>query len=244
MTRRTLADTPSDNGGQRHVCRYCPAIINRYESGLSTLDVAAAVGLSDGMVRYYLKLHGVTLRDPRVTGRYHRAPWADEAERRYRAGETLRELSKAFGVSFERVRQILRQRGVPTRPRPRGHRCDDICAAILAATPPVNTNEIARQCGCGGDTAVTRARYHGVPYGAGRHFYINGRRRHGCDDRCEQFRALLAAGTPRTHIARLLGLTPSHVSVIFPANHPEWPWFDGRRKRAQSLAPATNGSAT
>lgn len=224
--------------GQRHTCRYCSAVINRYESGLSVVETSAAVGISAHSVYMMLLRHGVALRHRAEQGRYRRITWGDEAERRYRAGATLRKLSAAFGVSSERVRQVLRERGVTKSDRPHPHRCDAICDAILAAAPPVNINETARRLGCGSETVVKRARHHGVPYGARRKVYMSGRRRHVCDDRCERFRALLAAGTPRTHIGALLGLKSTHTSVIFPANHPEWPWFDGRKTRK------AEGSAT
>ena len=41
----------------------------------------------------------------------------DEAEARYRAGEPLRVLALAYGVSKEAVRQVLLARGVPMRKR-------------------------------------------------------------------------------------------------------------------------------
>lgn len=36
---------------------------------------------------------------------------------RYKAGETLRDLAGVYGISYERVRQILAGAGVPRRPR-------------------------------------------------------------------------------------------------------------------------------
>ena len=42
---------------------------------------------------------------------------AEEAEARYRAGEPLRVLALAYGVSKEAVRQVLLARGVPMRQR-------------------------------------------------------------------------------------------------------------------------------
>lgn len=41
----------------------------------------------------------------------------EEAETRYRAGEPLRVLALAYGVSKEAVRQVLLARGVPMRQR-------------------------------------------------------------------------------------------------------------------------------
>jgi len=41
--------------------------------------------------------------------------WHQEAERRYRAGETLREVGTALGCGKDRVREALLARGVPMR---------------------------------------------------------------------------------------------------------------------------------
>lgn len=48
-------------------------------------------------------------QDPRIP--------PEEAEARYRAGEPLRVLALAYGVSKEAVRQVLLSRGVPMRGR-------------------------------------------------------------------------------------------------------------------------------
>lgn len=48
-------------------------------------------------------------QDPRIP--------PEEAEARYRAGEPLRVLALAYGVSKEAVRQVLLARGVPMRGR-------------------------------------------------------------------------------------------------------------------------------
>ena len=48
-------------------------------------------------------------QDPRIP--------PEEAEARYRAGEPLRVLALAYGVSKEAVRQVLLARGVPMRQR-------------------------------------------------------------------------------------------------------------------------------
>lgn len=48
-------------------------------------------------------------QDPRIP--------PEEAEARYRAGEPLRVLALAYGVSKEAVRQVLLARGVPMRRR-------------------------------------------------------------------------------------------------------------------------------
>jgi uncharacterized protein (DUF433 family) len=87
-----------------------------YESGMTLRQVAEKHGSTFLTVRKGLIAAGVSMRrytTTREKGVEDEAR-AAEFERRYAAGETLQQIGEAFGVSRERVRQVLRKVGVPS----------------------------------------------------------------------------------------------------------------------------------
>jgi tRNA (guanine37-N1)-methyltransferase len=84
-------------------------LVEAYRSGVGSYRIAARFGISPASVRSRLRAAGVHLRSPRGT---LRAPSAAEVAKMRRAGLTVRELAKHFGVShvtiLDRLRRITR----------------------------------------------------------------------------------------------------------------------------------------
>lgn len=87
-----------------------------YEAGATVADLAAKHGLCILTMRKGLIAAGATIR--RYTSACKQGvadpARANEFRRRYLAGDTLDAISRDFGVSRERVRQVLRKIGVPS----------------------------------------------------------------------------------------------------------------------------------
>ena len=228
-----------------HVCRVCPDVIAAYEAGAGLAAAGAAGGgISAGRVREILVHHGVRVRGVYEATRSRVAPWADEALRLHATGETMRAIGERIGVTRERVRQVLASRGV-TGAQPPRHRCGPACAAVLAASGVVVLVDAARQTGITPRRLKLAARHHGVQYGGtnrqGYRYAFDGRSRgpqHVCTEKCERALAMLRAGVPRNVISRTLRLPPTALYGRWPAFHPDWPWFDGRKKN-NGHAPGT-----
>jgi tRNA (guanine37-N1)-methyltransferase len=84
-------------------------LVSAYQSGVGSYRIAARFGISPASVRSRLRAAGVRLRSPRGT---LRAPSAADVARMRRAGLTVRELAKHFGVShvtiLDRLRRLTR----------------------------------------------------------------------------------------------------------------------------------------
>lgn len=94
------------------------AMADDYHSGLTLAQVAERHGVHPNTVSSALKRVGVPVtRGPAAKGVADKDRAAEMA-RRYLGGETLETIGKAFGVTRERVRQILRKTGVASL----GHR--------------------------------------------------------------------------------------------------------------------------
>jgi predicted transcriptional regulator len=85
----------------------------QHESGMTVTDIAREAGRSKQTVGTYIRAAGGTVKWPRKT----KTGIAD-AERaaimreRYLAGETLQQIGDTYGLTRERVRQLLRKLGV------------------------------------------------------------------------------------------------------------------------------------
>lgn len=120
----------------------CIPAIRLYEQGLSLVETGSRLSVSAMLVYGRLRRHGIACR-PRGRGRKGLAtPWSDHAVMLRNDGRTLQEIGTVVGVTSERVRQVLRQIGIPTQKR---HRCNDACTVVFAATPPVSVTQLARQ---------------------------------------------------------------------------------------------------
>lgn len=81
-------------------------LVEAYRSGVGSYRISARFGISPASVRSRLRGAGVRLRSPRGT---LRAPSAAEVARMRRAGLTVRELAKHFGVSHVTILDRLRR---------------------------------------------------------------------------------------------------------------------------------------
>ncbi len=81
-------------------------LVEAYRSGVGSYRIAARFGISPASVRSRLRAAGVRLRSARGT---LRGPTAAEVARMRRAGLTVRELAKHFGVSHVTILDRLRR---------------------------------------------------------------------------------------------------------------------------------------
>lgn len=88
-------------------------LIEAYRSGVGSYRIAARFGISPASVRSRLRAAGVRLRSARGT---LRGPTAAEVARMRRAGLTVRELAKHFGVSHVTILDRLRRSSRPAGP--------------------------------------------------------------------------------------------------------------------------------
>lgn len=106
------------------------SIAERYSAGLTYRQIAEAEGLTINQVRGVVIDSGVT---PRPRGAGYKKGLLDDPERaakigeRYNSGETLQAIGESYGLSRERVRQILDKLGIerrhpPKREKPVGFR--------------------------------------------------------------------------------------------------------------------------
>lgn len=212
----------------KHVCTDCNAIINRYQSGLSSYTVAAEIGTSCWRVFKILRLHGVPIR--RTGGPRKFPAWAEEARRRWNLGQTMRMIGDAVGVTAERVRQVLVRLGVDTQshpPRSRRHKCGSACQVVLAALPPVSPTRLARESGVHFSRIARAIKVHKILTTHGRHV---------CNERCARMRTALETGLSVRRAALQAGFRATGtVYQRFPVYHPEWNWHSLRRLPAQAL---------
>lgn len=199
----------------------CESIIRLYqEEQLSLVATGARFGLSGAAVWFRLKKHDITLR--RGGGaRAIRSPWKDRALQLWNAGQTLQAIGGMIGVSRERIRQVLQQTGIVTKSR-RGHRCTDVCAIALAATPPVSVTGLARKHGISWGRMQRAVSIHGI---------LTSHCHHVCTERCDSIRELLATNMPFRQIAQRLGYSVSTISQRYFTYHPEWNWSRKRQHR-------------
>ena len=189
------------------------ALVTDYESGLSALTVACRHETSAPQVFRALKRAGIPARSFRA-----RPPNTRNAAivAAYRAGSPAAEVARSVGLTKERVRQILmRACGSYQRP-PRRHRCTDACAAVLAAgVPALVAMDLARATGVSWLRICRAAKWHGVTLGGPRHV---------CGPRCAAVLAALHAHAP------LRRVVPTSMAARLKSYHPDWPWFDGRKR--------------
>lgn len=111
---------------QRHEPRaatiaFAQKVAPLYAAGQSTAEIAAAEGVCVSTIYKALRFVGVERRrcgPTNPTRGVADAQRAEEFSRRYLAGETLKAIGDDYGISRERVRQVLRKTDVPTL----GHR--------------------------------------------------------------------------------------------------------------------------
>ena len=202
--------------GRPHDHSYCVAIINRRGHGLVISEISRELGINERRVRDTLQRHGVDgaagKRSPTTSGR------VEEIKAMFAAGSTQQAIAQQIGVSRERIRQVLTQAGVDTRRAPHSrHQCDDLCAALLAETPPVDIAALGRRVGRVYSMVLRRAQVHAVE------FRSLGNK-HVCDHRCERIKAALASGSGMVTTFASVGMAPGTGVQRYRAYHPEFAW--------------------
>lgn len=79
------------------------------EEGKTAAEIAAAFGLTVQTVRWRCKRWGLTLTRASRRGLSHDSSRSDDMAGRYLAGETLEQIGASYGISRERVRQIIKK---------------------------------------------------------------------------------------------------------------------------------------
>ena len=100
------------------------------------------------------------------------------------------------------------------------HRCGDLCRLVMAARRPVNVSRLADRIGVSRFTIARTARAHAITT-------RSKGKRHQCARACRLVWAALRSRMPVT--TALPYFWPLHR---LREHHPDWPWFDGRRRRA------------
>ena len=204
-----------------HICQGCARMILMYEDGHDSYEIGAATNNSQTTVLKYLRLHGVTIR-PKGNNPNRRGARAlrDDVLARYRAGESAAAIARAINRTRERVRQIVIAADGTYRPPRRKHHCSPVCATLLAARDAspsghVTLTRLAQETGIGYERFTRAARHHAIETGL----------RHQCTRRCTEILAALTAGVSPTTACK----TPAGAAR-WRSYHPDWPWFDGRRR--------------
>lgn len=103
------------DGGLSHMERKYKGMLERYHGGECVEDLARSYGVAMSSVYSYLKREGVVFK----VGRPRSYRWESSEGSRlaelYEGGMTLREVGLEFGISAERVRQVLNHLNVETR---------------------------------------------------------------------------------------------------------------------------------
>ena len=89
-----------------------------YEAGCGLVEIAGAIGCSVSKTRKVLALVGCSIRPrgaPQTDAGVIDEGRAKEMARLYQSGLTLQAIGVKYGLTRERVRQILRKSGVPSR---------------------------------------------------------------------------------------------------------------------------------
>lgn len=94
-------------------------LLEKYEGGEGVRELAEWYGVTTQTICKHLRKKGVELKRGRPKGR-GLSKWDGDGEGSrlvevYEGGATLREVGEEFGISGERVRQVLARRGVSTR---------------------------------------------------------------------------------------------------------------------------------
>jgi hypothetical protein len=109
------ARTTKRRGAPRTSDEWAPRARELYESGLSVVHVAAEVGSNQGTVRSALLRLGVQFRGPGGGASRKNAERNKAIVAAYEDGErNASEVAKQFGISRERVRQVLVRAGITT----------------------------------------------------------------------------------------------------------------------------------
>ena len=202
-----------------HICLNCKPTIDLYvQDHLSLVEVGAVIGVSSTAVRAILIVHDVALRR-RGAKRGIRVLWADDAVRAHQSGDILRIIAVRHKVSLERVRQVLRMKGVKTDRR-KTHACSDTCRVVFEAPKPLMIPTLARQTGFSTESLRNKAIKHGLQTMSHAETV-----KHRCGEICHIVpkafeagdsikQAFLKAGTPHS------GSYGQRYRIL----HPEWPW--------------------
>lgn len=203
-----------------HRCDSDCAVIQRLyvEERLSLVDVGSRMGLSGGGVRHRLVVHNIPRRKPGVLPG---PKWVDEACTMWKSERSLHDIGVVVGVTRERVRQVLRQRGISTA-RQHRHCCTQACQVVLAVLPPIALPKLSREVG------ITLGR---LRWAAQCHAVTTADRttmeklRHVCGPYCKIVPKALAAGLSLRRAWAKVGIRQAGgCTQRYKVYHPDWPW--------------------
>jgi len=144
--------------GRGHTQRKYEGMLERYQGGESVAELASSYGVSLSAVYTYLNKCGVEFR----RGRHALSKWESSEGSRlaemYEGGMTLREVGEEFGISGERVRQILSGLEVSTRSRKVG----ELEGLEEMASRGMRLKEIAEEFGISDSAVSKRLRKRGL----------------------------------------------------------------------------------
>ena len=228
MTHVLNGDTTVPQRGRPHHCgEHCTRLVAAYEAGAGVSDLAADTGMKMATIYGILRRHQTKMRTQgsRGTAALTRAgrpilrTQVPEITKLYvDEHRTLQYIADRFGVTRERVRQVLRESGI--RAEIRGHRCDALCHQVLAMPRPLDTMKASIETGRPYQVVHRIAKTHGIQ--------TFGKRpggRHRCNERCTLIRDTLVAnpGINYTQLLKTIGMK-SNLNQRFRAYHPDFPW--------------------
>jgi len=88
----------------------------RYEAGATLVELGHQYGVSNVTILYRMRRAGIPRRPPRAPQKDLPKSEADELRRLYKAGATLAELARRYGVSESTVFRRMERAGIPRRP--------------------------------------------------------------------------------------------------------------------------------
>jgi DNA invertase Pin-like site-specific DNA recombinase len=111
--RRQASSGPSPRSKRHLGAIDVDNIVQKYDSGETTQQIAAHFGISKSRVATVLREQGITIRRQGLT-----IEQASEAEMLYADGKSLAWLGARYDVSHTTVAAALRRQGMQLRPRP------------------------------------------------------------------------------------------------------------------------------
>lgn len=144
--------------GKGHMQRKYRGMLERYQGGESVAELASSYGVSLGAVYAYLNKCGEVFQRGRPSGSKWESSEGSRLAEMYEGGMTLREVGEEFGISGERVRQILDRLEVSTR----SSKVGELEGLEEMASRGMSVKEIAGEFGISEAVVRNRLRKKGV----------------------------------------------------------------------------------